>query len=100
MSSGENVKESMFANFRNAVTDTEHQALQGSEFVPTLDEFDSVTKAGGLARESIEKPPLGLIPQRLHNKKRVQDIDNAICRYIEARKIIPEEWIVERNELI
>lgn len=46
-----------------------------------------------------EKPPLGLKPKKLFYEERFDDIINAMHRYIEAKKIIPKEWIVELNEL-
>jgi hypothetical protein len=45
-----------------------------------------------------ERPPLGLTPQRIWLELRIQEIEGAFQRYIEARKAIPVAWIVEYNE--
>lgn len=44
--------------------------------------------------------PLGLIPRRIHLYRRMTDIKQAMERYVEAGKEIPQEWIEEYNELI
>jgi len=46
------------------------------------------------------KPPLGLKPRRICLEGRIVDIQNAIDRYIEARKPIPSEWTEELIESI
>lgn len=53
------------------------------------------------------KPPLGLAPEYLYidivNKERLLNICDAMKRYVEGDKIIPEKWINElkrRNELV
>ena len=52
----------------------------------------------------MEKPPLGLIPAYIYweniLKSRINDIDQAMCRYMEAEKVIPQEWTEERNNLL
>ena len=45
------------------------------------------------------KPPIGLTPRWLLKEKRIQDILDAIHRYVAVNKKIPLEWIVEYNEL-
>lgn len=47
-----------------------------------------------------EKPPLGLKPRRIHDEERVNELANAIHRYVNNVKEIPIEWIEEYNELI
>jgi len=47
-----------------------------------------------------KKPPLGLIPKKFFYEKRLQDIKEAILRYISDSKEIPEEWIKEYNSII
>lgn len=42
-----------------------------------------------------EKPPLGLMPEKIWNTKRRIDIIEAMNRYAEAEKKIPDEWIAE-----
>lgn len=46
------------------------------------------------------KSPLGLVPRYIWEEKRIQDIEEAIDRFKEARKPIPVEWFKEYNELI
>lgn len=50
------------------------------------------------------RPPLGLTPKHIHdrlvNKSRMDNIKDAIFRYIEANKELPNEWIEEWNTLI
>lgn len=45
-------------------------------------------------------PPLGLMPRYLHDEKRFEEIRNAIKRFEDEGKIIPQEWIEEEQELI
>ena len=47
----------------------------------------------------MEKPPLGLTPKYIHDNMRISEIINAVYRYMDVRKEIPEEWIKEYNEL-
>ena len=42
-----------------------------------------------------EKPPLGLMPESIWNAKRRMDLIEAMNRYSEAEKKIPDEWIQE-----
>ena len=49
--------------------------------------------------EMMEKPPLGLTPKYIHDNMRISEIINAVYRYMDVRKEIPEEWIKEYNEL-
>jgi hypothetical protein len=54
--------------------------------------------------EEITKPPLGLIPKRIHDKnvkiERYNDVCSAIARYYHARLKINIEWIEEYNDLV
>lgn len=55
--------------------------------------------------ESIEipkadKPPLGLTPKRIDERRRFYDICNAITRYYDAGLKIPLEWVAEYNDLV
>lgn len=54
---------------------------------PTSVEFTRESKA--------EKPPLGLMPQKIHLELRRDEIQAAIDRYIDAGSIIPREWTDE-----
>ena len=48
----------------------------------------------------IVPPPIGLESREAHNRKRIKAIKEAICRYMDAQVSIPQEWIIEYNELI
>lgn len=56
---------------------------------------------GVFTREQVfpEAPPLGLKPRKIHDEQRAADIQQAIIRYISAKKPIPSEWYVELCEL-
>lgn len=44
------------------------------------------------------KPPLGVMPRYIWNRKRQKELADAMQRYLEAGKSIPREWIDEYNE--
>lgn len=48
------------------------------------------------------RPPIGIPPRHIIDAKRLQEIDNAIVRYVNHSEHIkiPIEWIEERNEII
>lgn len=45
------------------------------------------------------KPPLGIIPKELWDRKRKAELADAMNRYMTAGKKIPEEWLKEYNEI-
>lgn len=45
------------------------------------------------------KPPLGLTPSNIWKELRLQDIDQAIGRYIASNMEIPNEWLEEYFDL-
>lgn len=47
-----------------------------------------------------DKPPLGLRPRLIADEERIKEIQDAINRYMTAKKLIPDEWIKEYGELI
>lgn len=47
----------------------------------------------------IKKPPLGLMPKKLWEQLRIQEIVEAIERYANENMPIPAEWIKEYLEL-
>ncbi len=51
-------------------------------------------------RQTKQKPPIGLVPRWFRNEYRIAEIDAAIERYNEAGFKIPEEWTIEKQELI
>ena len=46
-----------------------------------------------------KKPPLGVMPREIWNRKRQKDLTDAMARYLEAGMKIPSEWIEEYNEI-
>lgn len=48
----------------------------------------------------IKKPVLGLMPRFIDSEPRIYQINEAIKRYLDAEEMIPEEWLIERNEII
>ena len=44
------------------------------------------------------KPPLGVTPRWLADEMRVREIAEAILRYTEVGKPVPQEWLDELNE--
>ena len=51
------------------------------------------------AKNEKEKPPLGIMPKDVHNKKRVLEILEAMRRYNEVNKTIPKCWFHELEDL-
>ena len=50
--------------------------------------------------EAKNKPPMGIIPRKIHRQLRIEDLKGAINRYTLQTKLIPFEWVEEYNELI
>lgn len=52
-----------------------------------------------------QRPPLGIIPQFIHEEKRIKELSSAISRRLCDGKFVPSneipiEWIEEFNELV
>ena len=47
----------------------------------------------------MDKPPLGIVPRKLWDEKRLTDLGDAIGRYMEAGEPVPQEWILELIDL-
>lgn len=47
-----------------------------------------------------EKPPLGLRPRWIVEGDRLQEVLEAMSRYISAMKEIPVEWLEEYNDIV
>lgn len=45
------------------------------------------------------KPPLGVMPRDIWDRKRKEELAEAMARYLEAGMKIPTEWIEEYNEI-
>jgi hypothetical protein len=50
-------------------------------------------------RKPIEKPPLGVMPKKICQEKRYNDLKEAIRRYKDAGLEVPKEWIEESEHL-
>lgn len=57
-----------------------------------IDEICSVNRAQS-------KPPIGLSPRKIFLECRLDQINAAISRYNASGKVIPSEWIREKNEI-
>ena len=47
-----------------------------------------------------DNPPLGVMPKFIWDRKRISMLKEAIKRYLDENKAIPNEWITEYNELV
>lgn len=45
------------------------------------------------------KPPLGVMPRDIWDRKRQEELADAMLRYLEAGMKVPLEWIEEYNEI-
>ena len=50
-------------------------------------------------KDKKKKPPIGIMPKHLWKEHRRMEIADAICRYVYNYKKIPNEWIIELEEL-
>jgi hypothetical protein len=50
-----------------------------------------------VSHSTIEKPPIGLKPKWLHDEQRQRECKEAIERYVNARRKVPQEWLDEYN---
>jgi hypothetical protein len=70
-----------------------HKSLNNNKAAKSLTSADSAVK-----------PPLGLMPRKLHservNTERYNEVCAAIARYVDARLKINIEWIEEYNDLV
>lgn len=65
------------------------------------DEFHRHNLSNDPPLTPIKKPPLGLIPQKIRQEQRLQEIGDAIRRYLkDGDTTIPSEWIAEYNALV
>jgi hypothetical protein len=49
---------------------------------------------------SKERPPIGIMPKKIWNLQRMNNLKDAIKRYCEASREVPIEWIEEYNSLV
>ena len=55
--------------------------------------------SGNTLENKIKRPPIGLVPRKLHNESRIKDIIEAMSRFMYESKQIPLDWIDELYEL-
>lgn len=95
---GVNIKDPIcyYEMMRNKYTDIYIDNIE--QFLDSVSE--SQIRAIAINNETLGKPPLGLKPKWLHDEQRLDEVVAAINRYIEAKKLIPQEWMEEYNLLI
>jgi hypothetical protein len=73
--------------------------IQGDEMVVEFETcrnpLTTLKKAPIPEQKAETKPPLGIMPEWLWKEKRLQDIRDAIERYLEVNQPIPVNWIAE-----
>lgn len=47
-----------------------------------------------------KKPPIGIMSKKLWQEKRIEELKEAILRYIDSNTKVPIEWIEEYNDSI
>jgi hypothetical protein len=50
-------------------------------------------------KETVKRPPLGVIPRFIYEEKRREHLKDGMIRFLEAGKKLNDEWIDEYNEL-
>ena len=58
------------------------------------------TPLGKIPEELMQKPPLELMPKKLHNEQRYSAVERAISNYYFSGLTVPAEWINEFNDLL
>ena len=69
-------------------------SLNDAKYLMDLEEINTSDELAA------KKPPLGVMPRYLWERKRRYEVGKAISRYVEADKKIPIEWLDEYNELV
>ena len=75
--------------------------MNNKAYQPNIDNTGLPPKGNEILHDvsdKIEKPPLGIMPKKLWIEFRRNEIIEAIIRYSEALKEIPQEWVDELNE--
>ena len=49
--------------------------------------------------KTYKKPPLGVVSREIWDRKRQEELAEAMGNYLEAGKKIPKEWLDEYNEI-
>jgi len=64
------------------------------------DKVKELKEGVDIQEPSKEKPPLGLVPKRIRQMQRLDEIGLAMIRYIGTGTKLEVEWLEEYNELI
>jgi len=71
-----------------------------TEDLSLIEQIDARLKHYNLISEpEYIKPPLGIIPRKFWLEQRLTNLDEAIERYNEAQKEVPQGWYAERNDI-
>lgn len=70
------------------------------DFIKKTQDLNTVLRGAIRDKIKLPKPPLGLMPKDKHREMRLQEIKDAMHRYLDAGKAIPQEWTDEYNELV
>ena len=54
----------------------------------------------GKPNKPYPKPPIGLLPQYLWKEQRMNEIKEAVARYMEVGARVSASWLEEYNELV
>lgn len=67
-----------------------------------IQKYSSVKKELSSSTEASEtpQPPLGIMPRKIWEEKRIKKLMLAILRYLDADKELRDEWVSELNELL
>lgn len=63
-------------------------------------DYRNIEFSGFWSKREEKEPPLGIMPKRLHDKHRKEELRQAIYRYLSEGLRINPEWIEEYNNLI
>ena len=71
--------------------------FRGAPAIPGCPPSGDAAKA---VEERCEPGPLGLRPRHIHERLRLIEVLNAMIRYAQADKQIPNEWVEEVSDLV
>lgn len=91
--------------------DTDHVWIGDRQYISLNRVSEMIKESGGNIKRSYKdeylpirdpkvKPPIGIMPKRICDKHRANELTGAMTRFIEAEKEIPIEWVIEYNKII
>lgn len=90
--------EKEYKSWRDSMAEFKQLVQQSKQSTPVGGK-EFIAPASLAEHPQCKKPPLGLVPIKLWRELRLDDINAAIQRYIDAHKEIPQEWINEKQAL-